>query len=137
MVENYPPLDKRPIANTIALFDVDDTLTIPRRVCPSTPPPGTSFANDSSARQSRNAPTPPLPPPENGHRLRWRIRPGQTARTTWHRFHPRNQPLRLLLRGKWAHSLQARGPLSLPLIHQMVGRTKIQGVGQVYLALCG
>lgn len=28
----YPPLNQRPIANTIALFDVDDTLTIPRQV---------------------------------------------------------------------------------------------------------
>jgi phosphomannomutase len=28
----YPPLDKRPIANTICLFDVDNTLTVPRRV---------------------------------------------------------------------------------------------------------
>ncbi|TVY47272.1 Phosphomannomutase [Lachnellula occidentalis] len=27
----YPPLDQRPIKNTIVLFDVDDTLTIPRR----------------------------------------------------------------------------------------------------------
>ncbi|CZR50678.1 probable phosphomannomutase [Phialocephala subalpina] len=28
---NYPPLDQRPIKNTIILFDVDDTLTVPRR----------------------------------------------------------------------------------------------------------
>lgn len=28
----YPPLDKRPIANTICLFDVDGTLTPARRV---------------------------------------------------------------------------------------------------------
>lgn len=32
-VAEYPPLEQRPIANTICLFDVDDTLTIPRRVC--------------------------------------------------------------------------------------------------------
>ena len=29
----FPPLDKRPIANTICLFDVDGTLTIARGVC--------------------------------------------------------------------------------------------------------
>ena len=29
---SYPPLDKRPIANTICLFDVDGTLTMPRLV---------------------------------------------------------------------------------------------------------
>ncbi|CAG8972913.1 hypothetical protein HYALB_00001333 [Hymenoscyphus albidus] len=28
---DYPPLDQRPMANTIVLFDVDETLTIPRR----------------------------------------------------------------------------------------------------------
>lgn len=28
----YPPLDKRPAANTICLFDVDGTLTLARRV---------------------------------------------------------------------------------------------------------
>ncbi|KAG0651008.1 Phosphomannomutase [Hyphodiscus hymeniophilus] len=30
MATSYPPLDKRPIANTICLFDVDGTLTVPR-----------------------------------------------------------------------------------------------------------
>ncbi|KAI9053785.1 hypothetical protein LZ554_002734 [Drepanopeziza brunnea f. sp. 'monogermtubi'] len=30
MTDSYPPLDKRPIANTIVLFDVDGTLTYPR-----------------------------------------------------------------------------------------------------------
>ncbi|CAL3964248.1 unnamed protein product [Diplocarpon coronariae] len=30
MAATYPPLDKRPIANTIVLFDVDGTLTYPR-----------------------------------------------------------------------------------------------------------
>jgi phosphomannomutase len=29
---SYPPLTERPVPNTIALFDVDLTLTIPRRV---------------------------------------------------------------------------------------------------------
>jgi hypothetical protein len=29
----YPPLNKRPIQNTVVLFDVDDTLTPARRVC--------------------------------------------------------------------------------------------------------
>lgn len=28
----YPPLTQRPIANTICLFDVDDTLSLPRTV---------------------------------------------------------------------------------------------------------
>lgn len=28
----YPPLNQRPVKNTIVLFDVDDTLTIPRQV---------------------------------------------------------------------------------------------------------
>jgi phosphomannomutase len=28
----YPPLNQRPLKNTIVLFDVDDTLTIPRNV---------------------------------------------------------------------------------------------------------
>lgn len=28
----YPPLNQRPLKNTIVLFDVDDTLTIPRLV---------------------------------------------------------------------------------------------------------
>lgn len=39
----YPPLDQRPIKNTICLFDVDDTLTIPRRVR-SLPSPQTYFS---------------------------------------------------------------------------------------------
>lgn len=29
---SYPPLEDRPIKNTICLFDVDDTLTKPRLV---------------------------------------------------------------------------------------------------------
>jgi len=29
----YPPLDQRPVKNTVLLFDVDDTLTKPRQVC--------------------------------------------------------------------------------------------------------
>ena len=29
----YPPLDQRPVKNTVILFDVDDTLTKPRQVC--------------------------------------------------------------------------------------------------------
>jgi phosphomannomutase len=29
----YPPLDQRPVKNTVVLFDVDDTLTKPRQVC--------------------------------------------------------------------------------------------------------
>lgn len=28
----YPPLDQRPVKNTVLLFDVDDTLTKPRQV---------------------------------------------------------------------------------------------------------
>lgn len=28
----YPPLDQRPMKNTLVLFDVDNTLTIPRQV---------------------------------------------------------------------------------------------------------
>jgi len=32
MANEYPPLDQRPIANTICLFDVDDTLTPARRI---------------------------------------------------------------------------------------------------------
>jgi hypothetical protein len=28
----YPPLDQRPVKNTVVLFDVDDTLTKPRQV---------------------------------------------------------------------------------------------------------
>jgi hypothetical protein len=28
----YPTLDQRPVKNTIVLFDVDDTLTLPRQV---------------------------------------------------------------------------------------------------------
>lgn len=32
MADLFPALDKRPIANTICLFDVDYTLTFPRRV---------------------------------------------------------------------------------------------------------
>lgn len=35
MAASYPPLDKRPIANTICLFDVDGTLTYPRGVSPN------------------------------------------------------------------------------------------------------
>jgi hypothetical protein len=31
-VSVYPPLDKRPVKNTVVLFDVDDTLTKPRQV---------------------------------------------------------------------------------------------------------
>jgi phosphomannomutase len=41
----FPPLDKRPIANTICLFDVDGTLTLARRVCANPPfhfPPNNS-----------------------------------------------------------------------------------------------
>ena len=30
----YPPLEARPVKNTIVLFDVDGTLTPARRVCP-------------------------------------------------------------------------------------------------------
>lgn len=31
----YPPLNQRPVKNTVLLFDVDDTLTKPRQVsCP-------------------------------------------------------------------------------------------------------
>jgi len=29
---SYPPLVDRPIKNTIVLFDVDDTITVPRQV---------------------------------------------------------------------------------------------------------
>ncbi len=36
MAASYPPLDKRPIANTICLFDVDGTLTYPRGVSTQT-----------------------------------------------------------------------------------------------------
>jgi phosphomannomutase len=32
-VSVYPPLEQRPVKNTILLFDVDDTLTMPRQVC--------------------------------------------------------------------------------------------------------
>lgn len=32
----YPPLDQRPVKNTVLLFDVDDTLTKPRQVRPPT-----------------------------------------------------------------------------------------------------
>jgi phosphomannomutase len=39
----YPPLGERPIANTICLFDVDLTLTIPRRVSNFHPSSSTSF----------------------------------------------------------------------------------------------
>jgi phosphomannomutase len=28
----YPPLNQRPVKNTVLLFDVDDTLTKPRQV---------------------------------------------------------------------------------------------------------
>lgn len=28
----YPPLNQRPMKNTLVLFDVDNTLTIPRQV---------------------------------------------------------------------------------------------------------
>lgn len=31
---DYPPLEERPIKNTICLFDVDGTLTPARLVCP-------------------------------------------------------------------------------------------------------
>jgi phosphomannomutase len=30
----YPTLDQRPVKNTVVLFDVDDTLTLPRQVRP-------------------------------------------------------------------------------------------------------
>lgn len=29
----YPPLEQRPLKDTIVLFDVDETLTRARRVC--------------------------------------------------------------------------------------------------------
>jgi len=29
---SYPPLEDRPLKNTICLFDVDDTLSVPRQV---------------------------------------------------------------------------------------------------------
>lgn len=35
----YPPLEDRPVKNTICLFDVDGTLTPARRVCPLSSPP--------------------------------------------------------------------------------------------------
>lgn len=39
----YPPLNERPIKNTICLFDVDGTLTPARRVSPGTPLSKTPF----------------------------------------------------------------------------------------------
>lgn len=38
MVLSYPPLEDRPLKNTICLFDVDGTLTPARRVCIATCP---------------------------------------------------------------------------------------------------
>jgi phosphomannomutase len=35
----YPPLDQRPVKNTVLLFDVDDTLTKPRQVLGLINPP--------------------------------------------------------------------------------------------------
>jgi len=32
MAASYPPLDERPLKNTICLFDVDETLTPARKV---------------------------------------------------------------------------------------------------------
>ena len=31
--EQFPPLNERPIKNTVVLFDVDGTLTPARKVC--------------------------------------------------------------------------------------------------------
>jgi hypothetical protein len=31
-VSVYPTLEQRPVKNTVVLFDVDDTLTLPRQV---------------------------------------------------------------------------------------------------------
>lgn len=41
----YPPLAERPIKNTLVLFDVDNTLTVPRQVSPAPLSPFLSHAS--------------------------------------------------------------------------------------------
>lgn len=51
MAQSYPPLDQRPIPNTICLFDVDYTLTLPRQVLYNTSPSLSPSSNRSPIPQ--------------------------------------------------------------------------------------
>ena len=50
---SYPPLAERPVPNTIALFDVDLTLTVPRRVSTFVQAPSASNSDALGITESR------------------------------------------------------------------------------------
>ena len=43
----FPPLESRPLKDTIVLFDVDETLTKARRVCDTIVPGSINAANNN------------------------------------------------------------------------------------------
>ena len=133
----FPPLDKRPIANTICLFDVDGTLTPARRVHLPLSSPQSSQLTPATDREPRDAAAALRATAERRHRIRRRIGPGQAAGAAGHIVRARHQPLRLLLRGERAHGLQVRRAARVALVYQVAGRAKVQGAGQVHPALCG
>ena len=123
----YPPLDQRPLKNTICLFDVDETLTPARRVRPLPQPSSLYFLfpspdqSQSPGRFPPNAPNPLPPPPQMRHRLRRRLRLRQAARTARHPRSARDCALRLLLRRKWPHGLPHGGAVGEPELCGLVG----------------
>lgn len=67
----------------------------------------------------RSPPSPLRAPPQSSHRLRGRLGPNKTTRTTRHLQHPRNITLRLLLCRKRTHGLPDGRAPRLAQFHKM------------------
>ena len=140
----YPPLEARPIKNTICLFDVDGTLTPARLVSSPTSatPPSRKVVHQwlnittidpSLARLPRNVTTPLCPPTQVRHRFRWRLRPRETARAARHAFSPSDNPLRFLFLRERAHCVPIGREIGEHDVHRVAWRGKVQEAGQLLL----
>ena len=135
------PLEDRPVKNTICLFDVDNTLSLPRLVW-TAPSQLTSSAfsivkpqliktHHLAACNPRNARSAFRPSAQMRHRLRWRLQLRQTTRAARDPFHRSHVSVRLLLRGEWVDGDSAGSTAGLEQLHPVVRGGQVQEAGQL------